>query len=110
MKPQDDSKSISSSSTISGSGNPSISSSGSTSQLGFLDEIKKLAEKRLNENGLITDTLNKTRNLEKMMTKGPKTLISGQDDENRKRHGKVSPNKYQCFKMKPENWSTVNRF
>lgn len=91
LKPQDDSKSISSTSTISGSGNPSISSSnGSNSQMGFLDEIKKLAEKRSSENGLITDTLNKTRNLEKMLTKGPKTsCISGQDDENRKRHGNV---------------------
>lgn len=87
LRPQDDIKSLSSASTVSGSGPQSISSSGSGSQMGFLDEIKKLAERRTNEHGLITDTLNKTRNLRKVSNKASKKLINGQDDENRKRHG-----------------------
>lgn len=82
LKPQDDCKSISSASSVSGA--QSITSSGSGSQMGFLDEIKKLAEKRSSENGLITDTLNKTKNLLHISNK---LKSSGQDDESRKRHG-----------------------
>lgn len=84
-----DCKSLSSSSTVSGSGTQSISSSGSDAQMGFLDQIKKLAERRTNENGLITDTLNKTRNLKKISGRDPKPGLKPQDDENRKRHGKL---------------------
>ncbi|XP_074602023.1 uncharacterized protein LOC141855771 [Brevipalpus obovatus] len=90
LRPQDDfhmdCKSLSSSSTVSGSGTQSISSSGSDAQMGFLDQIKKLAERRTNENGLITDTLNKTRNLKKISGRDPKPGLKPQDDENRKRH------------------------
>lgn len=61
---EDLNKSISSSSTIStnsAAASQSINSSTTQSSIGFLDEIKKLAERRTNENSLITSTLNKTR-------------------------------------------------
>ena len=57
-------KSISSSSTLSTASATTASqsiSSSTTQSIGFLDEIKKLGERRINENSLITDTLNKTR-------------------------------------------------
>lgn len=58
--------------------------------MGFLDEIKKLAKRRTDEHGLITDTLNKTRNLRKVTNRAAKKLVNGQDDENRKRHGEFT--------------------
>lgn len=72
----------------------------SSSGMGFLDEIKKLAERRACENSLITDTLNKTRPMSAMdkncMMTRPSALnatankIGKQlhpDDEKRKQHG-----------------------
>ncbi|RWS12851.1 pdzk7-like protein [Dinothrombium tinctorium] len=91
---QDECKSISSSSTVSGS--QSVSSRSSTtgdsgscsnsgSQISFLDEIKKLAEKRDSENSLITNTLNKTKNLENTTAnKVNKHYVP--DGDKRKRH------------------------
>ena len=86
----DDIKSISSGSTVSGSQSIS-SSSGSFSQMCFLEEIKKLAERRTDEHGLITDTLNKTKNLERIANRAVKgKSIGKEDDETRKRHGRYS--------------------
>lgn len=101
LKQNEEFKSISSSSTISNTSavasqiNTSINSSTSSttqSSIGFLDEIKKLAERRTCENSLITNTLNKTRFI--AGEKGAVRLlpitdgkIKHPDDEKRKQHG-----------------------
>lgn len=81
-------------STTSAAASQSISSS-TQGSIGFLDEIKKLAERRTNDHSLITDTLNKTR-----FSTGPNgpavrlvPIADGKikhvhpDDEKRKQHG-----------------------
>ena len=82
-------------STTSAAASQSISSSTTQSSIGFLDEIKKLAERRTNDHSLITDTLNKTR-FSNGLT-GPAVrlvpIADGKikhvhpDDEKRKQHG-----------------------
>lgn len=81
-------------STTSAAASQSISSVTTQSSIGFLDEIKKLAERRTNDHSLITDTLNKTR----FGSTGPAgvrlvPIADGKikhvhpDDEKRKQHG-----------------------
>ncbi|RWS30246.1 pdzk7-like protein [Leptotrombidium deliense] len=82
---QDECKSISSASTVSGS--QSVSSVGSGSQVSFLDEIKKLAERRNGEDALITDTLNKTRAVQADASAPLKSKSFAPDNDKRKRHG-----------------------
>lgn len=94
---QEELKSISSSSTMmsntSATASQSVSSS-TTQSIGFLDEIKKLAERRSCDNALITDTLNKTRFNTGVELKGAVRLLpiadgksKHPDDEKRKQHG-----------------------
>lgn len=56
--------------------------------MGFLDELKKLAQNRINPEGLLTDTLNKTNFLREKSNAGNLIKKTFQpDDEKRKRHG-----------------------
>lgn len=101
LKANEEMKSISSSSTTisttSAAASQSINSSSSsaTQSIGFLDEIKKLAELRKGENSLITDTLNKTRfstgELKTVrllpIADGKTKQLHHPDDEKRKQHG-----------------------
>jgi hypothetical protein len=87
-------------STMASSGsNVSRGGVGGGGGMGFLDEIKKLAERRACENSLITDTLNKTRPgtgtdrpfaVRSAINAATATKIGKQlhpDDEKRKQHG-----------------------
>lgn len=61
--------------------------------MGFLDELKKLAQNRINPEGLLTDTLNKTnffrdKSGEIVRNNREKKINLFPDDEKRKRHGK----------------------
>lgn len=78
----------SASSSLSATSSTMMSTSAS-SQMGFLDELKKLAERRSsNSDGLLTDTLNKTRHGEGHALKSPIKLAPiHANDEKRKQHG-----------------------
>lgn len=74
--------------SLSASSSASSGTITSTSGMGFLDELKKLAQNRINPEGLLTDTLNKTNFLREKSNAGNLIKKTFQpDDEKRKRHG-----------------------
>lgn len=96
IKQHEESKSISNTkSNTSTIANQSTNTS-TTQSIGFLDEIKKLAERRTCDNALITDTLNKTRFNTGSELKGAvrllpiadsKIKLHTDDEKKRKQHG-----------------------